>query len=305
MQDLLKVVALVGEDLHEIAQFVHLIDECGVGVPQEPSHVGEGLVERTQGGSEILGAGGQHLGHRRQMGAELHDLLIGVRQRVHQGLQVLDRAEQIRPRVTESACRLREFTHRIAEGVTIAIEGGGCLVDEIAYRPLGLPLRPQAVTEFGQLGLDLVPFDRDGGLVQPQRGTVLQCLAVGVGRSQLNKPCGHQIRRHDDGLSALGHLEFVRHLHGDLDVALARLDRTDAPGLHAQDPDVVARIQPNRRREMPDDLVGSAAGPHPVQEAAHECHGEHREGPTLEPGFRCCHGDFGLMIWRSPIRPFK
>ena len=51
--------------------------------------------------------------------------------------------------------------------------------------------------------LDLVPFHRHAGAVQPDGGAVGQrrarrCADV-VGRGELNEPGRHQVRRHDDG----------------------------------------------------------------------------------------------------------
>ena len=95
VQDLLDVIAVVGEDLGELGELAHRRDQRCVGLAEQTADIPKGLIQRAEGGVEILGALGEHLRYRGHVVGELHDLLVAVGQRVDENLQIADGAEQI------------------------------------------------------------------------------------------------------------------------------------------------------------------------------------------------------------------
>ncbi len=87
-----------------------------------------------------------------------------------------------------------------------------------------------------------------------------------------------------------------------------RLDRFDGADRDADDADVVAGIQPDRRGEVADDFVTGAAGPDQV-DADDEHDNEGGDDAVAQPprtgACLRAHGDFGLMIMRSEMKPRK
>ncbi len=195
------------------------------------------------------------------MVGELHDLLVAVGQCVDEHLQVADGAEQVGARVTEPPGGLRQLAQRLPERIAVAVEGVGGLVDERRQRTLHRSLLWSKLrAQLGQLLLDLVPFDRHGGAVQPDLCPVGHQRATGVGRGELNESGRHQVRRDDECLGVGRHLDAVLDRHGDLDVGGPWLDRVDGADRNADHPDVVARVETHRRGEVADDLCPTRDG---------------------------------------------
>ena len=309
VQDLLDVVAVLGQDVGEVGELADLSDQGLVVLVEEALDVAQRLVQCAERLVEVLAAVGEHLRHRGDVVGELHDLLVAVGQRVDQHLQVAHGAEQVGARVAEPARRLGQLAQRVAEGVAVAVERVGGLVDERRQRTLHVALlRAERRTELRQLLLDVVPLDGNAGPVEADLRAVGQRRALGVGGGELNEPGRHQVRRDDDGAGVGGQLDAAVDVHRHLDVLGPRLDRLDLADRHTDHPHVVTRVEADRGREVGDDLVPVGPRPHPVgaaEQRRHQ-HGDHGEAQLPVAGVRRIllgHGDFGLMIARSEMNP--
>ena len=79
---------------------------------------------------------------------------------------------------------------------------------------------------------------------------------------------------------------------------------------HADHPNRIAGIQTHGRGEQPDELLGTPAGPeheYPYQrgQQGHDHRYAQAALPCATSGTGVRHGDFGLMIRRSAMSPFK
>ena len=178
---------------------------------RKPLHVAERLVQRAQGVVEVGGAVGQHLRHRGDVVGELHDLLVAVRQRVDEHLQIADGAEQVGAGVTQPARGLRQLAQRLPERVAVAVEGVGGLVDERASAgPASIPAAGRVACS-AAVSCSLTSSHSTGTAVRsrPDLGAVGHHRATGVGRGELNEPGRHQVRRDDERLGVGGQLDAV------------------------------------------------------------------------------------------------
>lgn len=296
VQDLFDVVTVLGEQVGEVGELADLSDQRLVVLVEEALDVGQRLIQRAEGLIEILRAVGEHLRYRGDVIGELHDLLVAVRQRVHQHLQIAHGPEQVRARISETSCGLRQFAQRVAERVAVTVEGVGGLVHECGQRSLHVTLlRTQRCAELGELFLDVVPLDRDTGAVQPDLRSIGEYGTSGVGGGELNEPRRHQVRGDDECAGIGRQLHAVLDGDRDLHVLGPRFDRVDGSDRDADHAHVVTRVQADRGREVRDHLV--RVGRRPEHEGpADQCGNQHADDGDAQPRFGLFIEFFCFMV---------
>ena len=178
-----------------------------------------------------------------------------------EGLQVVQRAEEVVPVLGQGADGLGEPGQRRVQRLAVAVQVGGTDAHQVRQRTVGVGTgRPQGDREVVQRSVDLVQLHRGGGALQRHLGAVGHPLAAGVDRRELDVPVGHQGRRQDDragvGRDGVGVVDEHVHPHP----VPHRDDVGDLADVDAQDPDVGAGVEPDGLAEPggDPDLAGRA-----------------------------------------------
>ena len=167
---------MVNEDLCDVRQALNLLRRLSATVGDELSYLSDDVGDIGQRGIEIGAAAVEHAGECREPILELNDLLATVAESGDKGLKVLDHGDDVGTTRGQDASDSGQLGKRLSQSLRVAVtKRVGGTFDESPRRCGGcIARRSQFGGQSGQLILDLVPLDGDGGAIEGYRGSVGQ-----------------------------------------------------------------------------------------------------------------------------------
>jgi hypothetical protein len=176
---------------------------------------------------------------------------VVVRQHGGEFRQRGNRREQVPPAAGQGRNRRRELLDGTVDPGAVAGEVLSADVDQAGQRPLGIgPVWSQRLVEAVDVGEDVVELERGLGVRFAEHRVVRELGARGVGRGQLDVPVADDGGLDQLGDRACGHPLASAVGHRDLHLAAIRREAVHGADLDAEDPDVVALVEPDRSGEV-------------------------------------------------------
>ena len=254
---------LVDEGRGDVGEAVDVVVQRRPVVPDERRHVAERRRELGEGVAELAALRGEEPRDVREAPVELAHLVVALRERRGERLQLGDRAEQVLGRARQRAGQAAEVADGVVQRLAVAVEVARADLQEVRHRAVRVgAVRPERRRELGGGAGEVVDAQRHGGAAQRDDGAVGQLGPAAVRRQELHVAAGDEAGRHHGGLRVGRELQVrVGDRHVDAHLRALRRDPLDRADRHPEHHHLVVREQRRRVREVRRDRPAACVRP--------------------------------------------